>query len=215
LENELVLVRLLKCYGLLSRDGKIHSCNPYVKIELKYNEETSTDKVCGSSTDHSCTIPPTVEQHKATLPNAKKQKFTRSISLQHQYDQFKNNQLKWSAGCGIDKLGLPQTTLLVHEEEDKLDGLSPSHPLSFKHEISTTAQSKVMWHTQNPEFDELFLFHVSKEKLMLTFLLVTVMDKELLTKHTCIGDTTVPLGTLSITGVQCIPPQWFTIKRVS
>ena len=117
-----------------------------------------------------------------------------------------------STNYDIDKLDLVQTRPLRYEQENKDSSI---HPLSFKHEISTTAQSKVVWYTQNPEFDELFLFHVSKEKLTLAFLLVSVMDKEILTKDKCIGHTTIPLGTLSIRGVQCIPPQWFTIKRVS
>ena len=221
-ENELVLIRLIKGYGLLSRDGQIHSCNPYVKIELKYNTEatnTPTRPVTaggqgGCSSPENTTLSPKVE----TLPSSKRLKYTRSISLLQNYEQFKHDQLKISTTdhCNnIDKLDLAQTRSRVQEQQKDTDGSSPSQPLPFKHEVSTTGQSKAAWHTQNPEFDELFLFHVSKEKLTSAFLLVTVMDKEILTKDRCLGHTTVPLGTLSITGVGSIPPQWFTIKKVA
>lgn len=207
----------MKAYSLLSRDGQIHSCNPYVKMELQYNEEATKPAAaggenCNSANPENAPFSPKVE----TPPSGKRHKFTRSISLLHDYEQFKRNQLKNTAHCNdIDKLDLAQTRPHVHEQHDKTDdSSSPSSPLSFKHEISTTAQTKVMWHTRNPEFNELFLFHVTKEKLTSAFLLVSVMDKEILTKDTCIGYTTVPLGTLSITGVQSIPPQWFTIKKV-
>ena len=215
-ENELVLIRLMKGYGLLSRDGQIRSCNPYVKIELQYNEVTkpvaAAGEDCSSANPDNTPFNPKVE----TSPSAKRHKFTRSISLLHDYEHFKCNQLKSAGRCNdIDKLDLAQTRPLVHQQHDKTDdSSSPSKPFSFKHEILTTAQSKVVWHTRNPEFNELFLFNVTKEKLTSAFLLVSVMDKEILTKDTCIGHTTVPLGTLSITGVQSIPPQWFTVKKV-
>ena len=184
-------------------------------MELQYNEEATkpaaaASENCTTADPENGPFTPKVK----TPPSGKRHKFTRSISLLHDYEQFKRNQLKNTNG--IDNLDLAQTRPHVQEQHDKTDdSLSPSSPLSFKHEISTTAQSKVMWHTRNPEFDELFLFHVAKEKLTSTFLLVSVMDREILTKDTCIGYTTVPLGTLSITGVQSIPPQWFTIKKVN
>ena len=214
-ENELLLIRLMKGYGLLSRDGQIHSCNPYVKIELQYNAEVTAGEDCSSTSPENTPFTPKVIE---ASPSAKRHKFTRSISLLHDYEQFKRNQLRSTAGhCNnIDKLDLAQTRPHVQEQHDKInDSSSPLNPLSFKHEISTTAQSKVMWHTRNPEFNELFLFHVTKEKLISAFLLVLVMDKEILANDKCIGHTTVPLGTLSITGAQSIPPQWFTIKKVN
>lgn len=213
-ENELVLVQLLKGYGLLSRDGQIHSCNPYVKIELQYNTpDHVTTKGCNIPVaDHESTPftkPPEVEMPKRRL------KFQRSISLLHNYEQFKRDQLRNHDHHhnNIDNLDL---ALHVHVQEQQAppDNSSPSHTLTFKHKISTTAQSKVAWHTRNPEFNELFLFHVAKEKLTSAFLHVSVMDREILTRDTCIGYTIVPLGTLSITGVQNIPEQWFTIKKV-
>ena len=211
-ENELVLIQLMKGYGLLSRDGQFHSCNPYVKMELKYNTDTkktaTTAEGCSSPDGIPLTVPPKVE----TLPSPKGHKFTRSISLLHNYKpQF--NQVRSSDHHNIDKLDLAQTRSHV-QKQDKTDKSSPSQPITFKHEILTTGQSKVVWHTRNPEFNELFLFHVTKVKLTSAFLLIMVMDKEILANDTCIGQTTVPLGTLSITGVQSIPPQWFTIKKV-
>ena len=205
----------MKGYSLLSRDGQIHSCNPYVKMELQYNEEVikpAAGENCSSTDPENAYFTPKVENSL----NARRHKFTRSISLLHDYEQFKCNQLKNTDHCNdIDKLDLAQARPRVHEQCDKTDdSLSPSSPLSFKHEISTTAQSKVVWHTRNPEFNELFLFRVTKEKLTSAFLLVSVMDREILTKDTCIGYATIQLGTLSITGVQSIPPQWFTIKKV-
>lgn len=221
-ENELVLIRLIKGYGLLSRDGQIHSCNPYVKIELKYNTEaTNTATRPTTADDHGdCSSPEntTLSPKVKTLPSSKGHKFTRSVSLLHTYEQFKHDQLKGSTNdhCNdIDKFDLAQMRSHVQEQQNEIDEQSPPQPLSFKHEVSTTGQSKVVWHTQNPEFNELFLFHVTKEKLTSAFLLITVMDKEILTKDRCLGHTTVPLGTLSITGVQSIPPQWFTIKKVN
>ena len=216
-ENELVLIRLMKGYGLLSRDGQIHTCNPYVKIELKYNSDlTSTAVTAGKDCSNPENTPLTVSPKVETSPSSRRLKFTRSLSLLHNYEQFKQSQLRSSDHCNdINKLDLAQARPLaiVQEQEDKIDDSSSPEPLSFKHEILTTAKSKVVWHTRNPEFNELFLFHVTKEKLTST-LLITVMDKEIVIKDTCIGHTTVPLGTLSITGVQNIPPQWFTIKKL-
>ena len=155
-----------------------------------------------------------------TLSSVKRPpKFTRSISLLHNYEQFKRNQLRTTSTdhCNdIDMLDLAKTRPHVDSPHEKSEDLpSTSNELSLKHEISTTAQSKVVWHTCNPEFNELFLFHVTKKKLASAFLLVSVMDKEILTEDTSIGHTTVPLGTLSITGVHSIPPQWFTIRKVT
>lgn len=217
-ENELVLIHLLKGCDLLSRDGLIHSCNPYMKIELKYNADVSED--CGSpkSARAPLTVPPSAEHAGSTLPRSSNHKFTRSISLLQNYEQFKQKELKKTNHYDIDKLDLAAQTRPhdhKHKQQVKGNDSSPSHPISFKHEISTTVQSKVVWHTRNPEFDELFLFNVTKEKLASAFLFISVMDKEILAQDTCIGRATVPLGPLSITGVQSIPPQWFTIKKVS
>ena len=213
LENELVLIQLLKGYGLLSRDGRIHSCNPYVKIELQFNSSV-TPPVNVTVEDCTCSSK-NVASNEALSSVKRPPKFTRSISLLHSYEQFKRNQLGNTSTdhCNdIDNLDLSRTR--PHLDSPHKDLPSPSNDLSFKHEVSTTAQSKVVWHTRNPEFNELFLFRVTKEKLTSAFLLVSVMDKEILSEDTCIGHTTVPLGTLSITGAHSIPPQWFTIKKV-
>lgn len=165
-ENELVLIRLIKGYGLLSRDGQIHSCNPYVKIELKYNTDptntpTRSTTVAGGHGDCSSPGNTTLSPKVETLPSSKGHKCARSISLLENYEQFKLNQLKISTTDhynNIDKLDLAQTRSHVQEQQKDTDDSPPSQPLSFKHEVSTTGQSKVVWHTQNPEFDSYFCF---------------------------------------------------------
>jgi len=105
-----------------------------------------------------------------------------------------------------------QTDDVRDDKETKTE--EPVNKLLLKHDISTIARSKTVWRTQNPEYNELFLFHVPKNRLVSAYLSVTVKDRQLIGEDLCIGNITIPLGSLSITGIQSIPPQWFTIRKV-
>ena len=210
-ENQLVLINLLRGYGLLSRDGRSNSCDPYVIIEIKYSEE----KPHGSTTqkyNRMASIPDNNESKPAG------RRVTRSHSLQHAYNHVSSTHKHLTIGYH-GQVSTSQYGLHVeHQSGDAIDDEETSEPVSklmLKHEVSTSACSKTIWWTQNPEFNELFLFHAPKDMLVSASLAVTVMDRKLIGEDLCIGNIAIPLGSLSITGIQSIPPQWFTVRKVN
>ena len=212
-ENQLVLTNLLGGHGLLSRDGRSNSCDPYVIIEIKYTEKQPQ----GNGAQTHSRMAPTSEKNDTLRLKSAGRRDIRSCSLQHSNDYVTSTRKQLTVG----KYGQVSTSQYdlhaEHLSDDNSDTEETSEPVNkllIKHEVSTTARSKTAWRTQNPEYNELFLFHAPKNRLALAYLAVTVMDRQLIREDLCIGNVTVPLGSLSITGIQSIPPQWFTIKKV-
>ena len=207
-------MNLLRGCGLLSRDGRSYSCDSYIVIELKYNDEQAEAQ--GGSTAHKVTPNTDNNEFPGTqLKPAGRRAVTRSHSFQHGYDHVsKHFSLK-----DYGQLSTSHYDLLVERQFDDDEDTEKTteesvNKLLLKHEVSTNARSKTVWRTQNPEFNELFLFHVPKNKITSAYLAATVMDRQLIGEDVCIGNFAIPLGSLSITGIKSIPPQVFTIRKV-